>query len=343
MVGTGGIGSGSFFLMEGSETLGREESRGGRLLDRRDYCKLHIISHYVRALLGESFPVTPIGSVGDDEPGRRLLEEMRQAGLDLACVRVDPERPTLSSFCLLYPDGSGGNLTTTDSASAAVDPEAIAAAEGVAAGLGHGGVALAAPEVPLAARAALLDLATRHGLLRVAAFTRAELAAGACDALLAQADLVALNLEEARAAAEAAPGTHARAAGSDAPSPGARATVEAIARRFPRLRLSVTDGARGSWSWAPGEPGDGARLVHDPAVPVAVASAAGAGDAHLAAVIAGMALGLPLAGAQQLGTIVAAASVLSPHTIHPGLSRELLRSVALNRAGWMPEVMALIE
>ena len=64
MIGVGGIGSGRFFAVEGNHTLGREESRGGRFLDRRDYCKLHIISHYVRALAGEAFTVIPGGQSG---------------------------------------------------------------------------------------------------------------------------------------------------------------------------------------------------------------------------------------------------------------------------------------
>ena len=50
MIGTGGVGSGSFFALDGNQTLGREESRGGRFLDCQDYCKLHIISHYVKVL-----------------------------------------------------------------------------------------------------------------------------------------------------------------------------------------------------------------------------------------------------------------------------------------------------
>src|SRR3989304_2326016 len=88
LVGTGGIGSGSFFRLEGDHTLGREESRGGRFLDRRDYCKLHIVSHYVKALLGDSFAGLPVGRVGDDESGRQLLREMAEVGLDLRYVET---------------------------------------------------------------------------------------------------------------------------------------------------------------------------------------------------------------------------------------------------------------
>src|SRR5512137_2113496 len=80
MLGVGGIGSGTFFLLNGEHTLGREESRSGHFIDRRDYCKLHIISHYVRTLLGEAFHTLPIGKVGDDEAGRRVVREMQDAG-----------------------------------------------------------------------------------------------------------------------------------------------------------------------------------------------------------------------------------------------------------------------
>ncbi|HEX6907174.1 MAG TPA: hypothetical protein VF154_11240, partial [Terriglobales bacterium] len=44
LIGIGGIGSGIFFALDGEHTLGREESRLGKLLEVRDYCKLHIIS-----------------------------------------------------------------------------------------------------------------------------------------------------------------------------------------------------------------------------------------------------------------------------------------------------------
>ncbi len=71
MIGTGGIGSGRFFALDGNHTLGREESRSGRFLDRRDYCKLHIVSHYVRPLLGPSFTAIAIGQGRRGRDGRR--------------------------------------------------------------------------------------------------------------------------------------------------------------------------------------------------------------------------------------------------------------------------------
>ena len=129
LIGTGGIGSGMFFALDGNHTLGREESRSGHFLDRRDYCKLHIVSHYVRRLLGSSFPVIPLGMVGADEVGERLLGEMAEVGLDLRYVGRAENRRTLYAMCLIYPDGSGGNVTENDSACAAVDAGWIARAE----------------------------------------------------------------------------------------------------------------------------------------------------------------------------------------------------------------------
>ncbi|MHC4800302.1 MAG: hypothetical protein ACYTF1_26980, partial [Planctomycetota bacterium] len=106
LIGTGGIGSGAFFALNGNHTLGREESRSGRFLDRKDYCKLHIITHYVQTLMGPDFTTLPIGKVGDDQQGQNLLSEMAEAGLNTRYVRPVSGKPTLYSFCFVYPDGS---------------------------------------------------------------------------------------------------------------------------------------------------------------------------------------------------------------------------------------------
>ena len=74
IIGTGGIGSGKFFVLNGDHTLGREESRSGHFLDINDYCKQHIILHYVKVLLGPSFEVIPVGKIGDDDIGQILLK-----------------------------------------------------------------------------------------------------------------------------------------------------------------------------------------------------------------------------------------------------------------------------
>ena len=114
LVGVGGLGTGIFFALEGEHALGRSESRPGRLLDVRDYCKLQIVSHYVAKLLGNySFRVFPIGKIGNDAAGQFVLKELADAGIDTRFVQRVTGRPTLFSVCFQYPDGTGAILRPT--------------------------------------------------------------------------------------------------------------------------------------------------------------------------------------------------------------------------------------
>ena len=319
MVGVGGIGSGTIFSLRGNHTLGREESRGGRFLDRRDYCKLHIISHYVKSLLGPEFSAIPIGRVGDDDIGHKLMEEMRDAGLELQHVQCAPGEQTLFSFCIVYPDGSGGNLTTDDSACARVDAPFVAQAEPEFARFEGRGIALAAPEVPLSARDKLLQVGTQYKFLRVASFVAEEMGSAIDMGMLERTDLLAINLNEAAAAsATSSNGTPSLST----PLEVVKMAVERLRDINPALLISITGGKKGSWTW------DGASLVHVPAFPAEVVSTAGAGDAHLAAILAGLAAGLALSEAHELGALTAALSVTSPHTINKEVDRKSLQAFA---------------
>ncbi|MFI5185052.1 MAG: carbohydrate kinase family protein, partial [Vicinamibacteria bacterium] len=176
LVGVGGIGAGLFFALEGNHDLGRNESRPAKLLDVRDYCKLHIVAHYPATLLratasGEPFHVLPVGKVGEDETGVRLRREMAATGMDMRFVETVPGAPTLQSVCFQYPDGSGGNVTTTDSAASRLGAADVDRAVPF---LARGTIALAAPEVPLPARQRLLQAGGQSGSLRVAAIASAE-------------------------------------------------------------------------------------------------------------------------------------------------------------------------
>jgi sugar/nucleoside kinase (ribokinase family) len=106
----------------------------------------------------------------------------------------------------------------------------------------------------------------------------------------------------------------------------------------PEMLVSITAGGAGSWAW------DGSSLSYCPSCEAEVASAAGAGDAHLAGIVVGLTAGLSLPEAQQLGTLVAGISVTSPHTIAPGIDRESLRAFSENCGlGLVPSVRALLE
>jgi ribokinase len=331
MIGTGGIGSGMFFALKGNHTLGREESRGGWFLNRRDYCKLHIISHYVRVLLGPAFPTILIGKVGDDPTGQRICAEMTETGLDIRYVCASHGDQSLFSVCFTYPDGTGGNLTSDDSACSKVDADWVARAEPDFIQYQGRGITLAAPEVPLAARQKLLELATKYKFLRVASFVSAEMEQAMQMGLPGQLDLMALNIDEAAAITGLNPE-------KILPEEIIQHTVARISREYPHLQLSLTAGKTGSWSW------DGADLHFQPSFPAPVVSTAGAGDAHIAGIITGLAVGLSLAQAQQLGGLIAALSITSPHTIAPEVCKDTLREYVqqLTIAQVNPAVLALL-
>src|SRR5258708_32891895 len=115
LIGVGGLGTGMFFKLDGDATLGRNESRPGRLLDVKDYCKLHIIIHYVAKLLGARpsgwpFHVVAAGNAGEDRAGQYVIEQMTGVGIDTSRVRVIPGLPTLFSVCIQYTNGHTDNI-----------------------------------------------------------------------------------------------------------------------------------------------------------------------------------------------------------------------------------------
>ena len=335
LMGVGGIGTGLFFALEGNHTLGRNESRPARLLDVRDYCKLHIIAHYVAVLLGAGpgdgcFHVLPIGRVGEDASGRSMLREMAQAGMDVRCVWTAADRPTALSVCFHYPDGDGGNITTSDSAAAALSGADV---DGALAFLRHPGrryIALAAPEVPLEIRRHFLQRASGLGAFRVACLTSADAVSPGRHALLELADLVAMNEEEAAALI-------GRPFDGAAVRPFLDQCAGTLRAYRQDVRILVSAGEQGAFAF------DGQGWDHHPALPVTVASSAGAGDALLAGILAGLSAGLPLAMlgggrasgecrpaeiALDLGVLLASYSVTSPHTIHPDAGFEALAAFA---------------
>jgi ribokinase len=316
LVGVGGIGSGMFLALEGDGTLGRTESRAARVLDVHDYCKLHTVAHHVATLGG--LAVVPVGVVGDDEVARRLVEELREAGMDVEHIRVDADKPTLFSVCFQYPDGEGGNITTADSAASAFT---VADVEDVASMLDERTIALAQPEVPLEPRRRLLELARERGALTAGSFTTQELDDARACGLFPLMDVVAINEHEASALA----GTPFDPADAE---PALRACASAFGDD---IRLVVTAGAHGAFAV------EGSAWGHRPAPVVEVASTAGSGDALLAGVLVGLAAGAPLLGtahapeiddALGLGVLLGSLNATSQHTIHPSADADALAAFA---------------
>ncbi len=330
-VGTGGIGTGRFFLLNGNHTLGREESRGGHFLEIHDYCKQHIILYYVKKLMGPSFSVIPVGKLGDDEPGHLLYDEMIADGFIMKRIEKVPGAATLFSFCFFYPDGSGGNLTTDNSASSLVNSETIEKAESDIRQAGSRGMIVAAPEVPLGARIRLIELGKKYGSFCAASFTSGEMDYVLKNNIIKSIDLLSMNMDEAEATA-----------GMKSGETSAENIVSESVRRLNELNgslnIAITAGKEGSWCW------DGKNLNKFPAAKVRAVGTAGAGDAFFAGLLCSLSLGLDLFTAQQLATLTAGFSVTSPHTINRDINRSslynFLGSSGLNVSGSVKNLLS---
>jgi sugar/nucleoside kinase (ribokinase family) len=339
LIGVGGVGTGVFFKLAGDHTLGRNESRSGELLDVRDYCKLHIIIHYIAKLLGagedgSGFKILPLAKVGDDPRGRAVLREMEEVGIETRFVETLSEKPTLYSVCFQYPDGSGGNITTNNSAACELsdtDLEEIREEFGDPART----IALSVPEVSLAVRHRFLEMASEAGAFRAGSFVGGEIRPARECGMFQLLDLLAVNESEA-----------AELLGCQFSENPIETFVENCLRfvnsTCPGLRMMVSLGERGAmgfwdrhWDFCP------APTVH-------VASTAGAGDALLAGVISGLAAGIPylrpgtsgkttagkpLQSALELGVMLASFSVTSPHTIHPSADLDTLATFVRSCGG----------
>ncbi len=329
IAGTGAIGAGVVFRLEDDHDLGRNESRRAVLLNQRDYFKLHIILHYAARLLGEAgcpVRVLPIGAVGSDDAGRRLVSDMKDAGMDVRHVQVRQDAPTVFGICFTYPDGTGGNLTPTNGASGFVDPEAVRQAEPEIAASGRRCLVLAAPEVPLAARRALLETGRAHGAFTAASYVSGELAGHDMREDLRLVDLLALNIDEA-----------ASLAGIPSREPAeriVRGCIDRLSRACPRMMLSVSNGRSGAYAWVDGQ------LEHLPGLDVSVAGTAGAGDALLSGYIIGLTAGLPFLGSPRscfrLARLLAAMSVTSADTINFDVHLDTLRAFATELGEELP-------
>lgn len=342
IVGTGGIGSGIFFSLEGDHTLGRNESRMGRLEPFRDYCKQHIIMHYIAVLLGAgktgSFQSFPIGKIGNDDVGHRLRSMMEIAGMDTGHVTISNNAATLFSVCYQYPDHSGGNITSANSASNLLQPRDIDAFFENYAMNGKEGIVLAAPEVPLIARIHMLELGKSHGMLNVASVLSSEIEEFERLKGFELTGLLAVNIDEAQRIAKIE---------GDQPETGdiVRACTSRLQKANPEMRVLITNGSLGSYFFYKGQ------LEFTPSLKTTVVSTAGAGDAFLSGTIAGLCCGLPLfkgfssgelrelplQTAVELGTVLASYSVTSADTIHEGANATSLCNYILQSGLSMSE------
>ncbi len=322
VIGTGGIGAGIIYRLTGNHDLGRNESRPAILLDQKDFCKLHIIFHYIAKILKElrlPVEVFPIGAVGDDDNGKRLLALMEDAGMSLKYVKVIKDSPTLFGVCYTFPDGSGGNLGGINSASGRVNSAIINEVEVELQNSRNQCLVLAAPEVPMTSRSALLKLGRKYGAFTAASFVSEELAKPTTLKLLRYVDLLSINIDEAT-----------MLAGTSVEDKVEKIIDACIGKLMPinaKMKLSITNGKHGAYAY------ESERLEFLPSLKVKVANTAGAGDAALSGFIIGLVAGLPfLANGSfscfALSRLFAAMSVQSADTINFAISADSLLEFA---------------
>lgn len=334
VVGTGAIGSGMLLFLEGDHTLGRNESRAGVLSSAKDFAKLHIILHYIAIFLTgnpKSVGVYPVSCVGNDDIGKQLINEMKKAGMSLDGVSITSGAPTMFSVCFQYPDSTGGNITTSQSASNYITKEDISSF------VQHFPsnerlLMLSAPEAPLEARIQLLLEGRERAAYNVASILSSEVSDFIQMGGVELTDLLALNIDEARAICKDRDLT--------VPSPHiVESCAQVLSQHNPGIVLSVTDGPNGSFLW------EGGRLEQIPALSAKVESTAGAGDAYLSGMIVGLCRGLPLSKgrsdsffsemplktAVELGVLFSSFAVHSIDSIHLGANKESLRNYIRDR------------
>jgi sugar/nucleoside kinase (ribokinase family) len=318
VIGTGGIGAGILFQLDSNEPLGRNESRPAILSDTKDYCKQHIILHYIAKALYPGTDVYAIGKVGCDADGQRLLEEMDAAHIRTDAVGTDSLLPTMFSTCIQYSDKAVCNVTSSNSASTLVTPEYVRDSLTRLPIIDAATIIMAAPEVSVDARVELLRAGKKGGAFCVASFASAEAAAFVAQGGVVFTDLLSLNEDEARAFIQTDASHTADGLAIKETDELILACIQKIKFLGSNASLIVTLGSRGSVCHHRG------RTVYLPARPAKVVATGGAGDAYIAGVICGLCSGLPLlpppnAGpsAMQLGTIFAKKSVEHKDTIVP--------------------------
>jgi sugar/nucleoside kinase (ribokinase family) len=315
VVGTGGVGTGEIYLLEGSHTLGREESRAGHLLPNRDFCKLHIVLHYISTLTKNMRPevqVIPVSAVGDDSRGKTIREIMGNTGINMKYLKTIDGVPTMHSFCFQYPDGAGGNITESKSACSKVDPDMLKDAQGM---IDDKTVILAVPEVPLKSRIEFIKIGAKKKAFIAASFNSNEMNELVASGVLELINLLSIYMDEARMFTGIKKGKK--------PSDVVTACVDKLLKINPEIKLTVTNGAEGVYAYENG------KLDFCPAFPVKVVNAAGAGDAFLSGLLIGILKGQDIIGHPEHSCLkyavaLAGMSVLSRDTIHFGITSTTL-------------------
>ena len=327
VAGTGGIGIGRFFELEGNHTLGRNESRLAHFTEYRDYCKLHIILHYVAVFLRGEIPVYAIGHVGRDDEGKVLKKEMEKAGINVSHVSEDSKNPTMYSICCQYPDGEGFNVTANNSACRTVGRADVDRFFNETGAAGQG-IVIAAPEVPLETRIHLLKKGKEKLCFNFATVLSGEAEEFAENDGVSMTDLIALNMDEAFAFASLSKQS------ADTDDEKITGCINYLKSFNPEITVIITLGGKG----AVGSKRD--LFYRSEAVNAPVISTAGAGDCFLGTMAAAMIRGIDILPqkviyknqvcAMDLGILTSGKKITCKDTIDFSMTPESLLKFALD-------------
>ncbi len=237
--------------------------------------------------------------VGDDENGRELVRNLAAAGADVRLVARKTDQRTAEYVAVLDADG---NLTFGLADMAIFDAFEPADIEKLRADFAASRWVFADCNLPAPVLADLIQHA-RNATFNLAIDPVSVAKAARLPQDLKGIDLLVLNRDEAAA----------MLGGNEEPEHAAQAL-----RRRGASSVILTDGANGLMAV------DHAGAVHIPAQSVLVRDVTGAGDALIAAVLAGLIAGSALAEAATMGAHVAAMTVASNATVCDDLSSEAL-------------------
>lgn len=288
VIGIGGIGTGILFKLEGEHTLGRNESRLATLTNYKDYCKGHIIMHYVSKL--SNVPCELWGKIGNDTQGEMLLEKMGSVNLKTDLIEIS-NVPTMFAVCFQYPDKSGGNITTSTSSCDLVDISYIenCLTKSI---IDETTMVLAAPEVPLDTRLFLMKEATKKGAFVVASMLSGEVNEFDKKEGYKYCNLLAINEDEALSIADNIDATYIK-----------------VKEKNDKIKLVVTVGKNGAYIF------ENNKKTYIKAPNAKVVSTAGAGDAFLSGIMVGLIKGETLENATEIGNILSKFAIECKDTI----------------------------
>jgi ribokinase len=233
-------------------------------------------------------PTRLLATVGSDDAGAVLLEELASMGVDVSLVAVDDDRP--SGLALILVDERGENqIVVVSGANAATSPERVAAAAGIGA-LASAAVVVAQAELPVATIATVVEVAVAAGARSVV--NLAPFVPLPAD-VLGRVGVLVVNETEA-----------AQLLGRE-PISGIEDALDAVAELCDLVPAAVvTLGAAGAVHLD-----RGGVPAHVPAFAVKAVDTTGAGDAFVGVLAAALASGATLAAAVADAILAASRSV----------------------------------